>query len=74
MSLMTKDDIYTFQPRRIALGAEPPGSRRFRRSAIEHFLKTLSGIVARRRRAHLRSQLELAHRWERARRREHIVK
>jgi len=68
MSLATKDGIYTFQPRRIALGAEPD-SRRARRSLVENLLKALSNIVARRRRTRIRSQLALAHQWERARRR-----
>jgi hypothetical protein len=69
MSLATKDGIYTFQPRRIALGAETPDSRRARRSLVENLLKALSNIVARRRRTRIRSQLALAHQWERARRR-----
>jgi hypothetical protein len=69
MSLTTKESIYTFQPRRIALGVETPNSRRGRRGVVEEFLRALNNIIARRRRTRIRSQLALAHQWERARRR-----
>jgi hypothetical protein len=69
MSLTTKESIYTFQPRRIALGVETPNSRRARRGVIEDFLRALNNIIARRRRTRVRSQLAIAHQWERARRR-----
>lgn len=68
MNVTTKDQVYTFQPRRIALGVETPSRRRARRNVIEDFLKALNSIIARRRRVRIRSQLAVAHQWERARR------
>jgi hypothetical protein len=69
MSMTSKEEVYTFQPRRIALGTEPLNDRRAHRGVIENLLKALSNIVAPRSRGRMRGQLVSVHHWERNRRR-----